>query len=160
MQRVLIPTDFSVESLQLIEYAVLNYPRTELEIILVCGYKLPDSMWGLRNFSSGSMVGSLSTEAFKKAVGRINKQYCDQVKVVRIELFIGSNAFSFQNFIEQFEVQDGIVRQVDDLAFENAKCFDPSELMRKCMKHIVVAPVGANVPVRKAKLSFAGNVNI
>lgn len=109
MKKILIPTDFTVESLQLVEYATLNYPNSNLDVILIAGYQLPHSYWGIRHFNEKEQVHSQVSNQFIDTKRRLELEHSDTINRISIRLFTGANSLAFQNFIEDLDVQDAIV---------------------------------------------------
>ena len=160
MKRVLIPTDFTVESLQLLEYAILNFPRTELDITLVYGFILPDTRWGLIHYSAGSEISKLTSPDYAKAKNAFVREHSDVILDLRIELFTGCNSFAFQNFLEQLDIRDAIIPKGKFLNFDHARCFDPSRFIRKNVENVIEIPLDVTREYPKAKFSLSSLLNL
>ncbi len=160
MKRILIPTDFTVESLQLIEYAILNFPKTKLEIVLVYGFRLPDTRWGLTHFSQLRETNKLVTEEYAKAKNMFVREHGDVIERIRFELFTGSNSFAFQNFVEKLDVKDAIVPKGEFLHFNNSKCFDSTRFIKKNIDNVIEIPFELTEDYHKPKFSLSGLLNL
>lgn len=160
MKRVLIPTDFTVESLQLIEYAVLNFPKTPLEVILVSGFKLPDTRWGITHFSEKREINKFTTESFAKAKQTFIREHSDTIGNVHVRLFTGYNSLAFQNFSEQLQAHDAIVPKGKFLHYSNANSFDPTRYIRKNVTNVIEIPLETSRVVQKSKFSISGLLNL
>ncbi|WP_339712177.1 universal stress protein [uncultured Kriegella sp.] len=160
MKKIIIPTDFTVESLQLIEYAILNFPDTKLDIILVHGFKLPDTRWGLTHFSALREVNKLNTDAFAKAKNMFVREHSDVIVRLRFELFTGSNSFAFRNFAEQLGVKDAIVPKGKFLHVDNSKCFDPTRFVKSNIDNVIEIPFELTEEYQKTKFSLSGLLNL
>ncbi|MGB5819661.1 MAG: hypothetical protein WBG90_09265 [Saonia sp.] len=160
MKRVLVPTDFTIASLQLIEYAILNFPKTKLDIILVSGFRMPDTRWGITHFSARREINKLTTESYAKAKRRLFREHSDVIEKVRIELFTGCNSFAFENFLRQLQVNDAIVPKGKFLQFKNSRCFDPTRLIKKSIKNAVEAPLETSKEFEKIKFSISNLLNL
>ncbi len=160
MKRVLIPTDFTVESLQLIEYAILNFPKTKLDIILVYGLRLPDTRWGLTHFSAIREINKLTTETYAKAKNVFVREHSDTIEDLRFELFTGLNSFAFQNFSEQLGVKDAIVPRGKFLNYNGSKCFDPTRFIKKNMEKVIEIPLETTVEHQEARFSISSLLNL
>jgi hypothetical protein len=160
MKRVLIPTDFTVESLQLIEYAILNFPKTKLEIVLVYGFKMPDTRWGLTHFSAIREVNKLTTETYAKAKNVFVREHSDAIDDLRFELFTGLNSFAFQNFSEQWGVKDAIVPRGKFLNFNGSQCFDPTRFIKKNIDNVIEIPFETTVERQQVKFSISSLLNL
>jgi hypothetical protein len=160
MKRVLIPTDFTLESLQLIEYAILNFPKTKLDIILVTGFRLPDTRWGLNNFSAGREINKLTSESYVKAKNVFFREHSDAIQSLGIELFTGHNSFAFKNFSEQLDVKDAVVPQGNFLNFDHPQCFDPTRFIKKNIGNVIEIPLETAVEHKRVKFSLSGLLNL
>lgn len=160
MKRILIPTDFTVESLQLVEYAILNFPKTKLDIILVYGFKMPDMKWGLAHFSARREINKLSTESFTKAKNVLVREHSDAIERLNIELFTGYNSCAFQNFTEPLEVNDAIVPKGKFLHFDHSRCFDPTRFIKKNIQNIIEIPLAVNEERQRPKFSLTSLLNL
>lgn len=160
MKKVLIPTDFTLESLQLIEYAILNFPKTKLNIVLVNGFKLPETRWGLYQFSAGREINRLTTEKYINAKKVFFREHSDAIQSLGIELFTGRNSPAFQNFSEQLEITDAIVPKGDFLNFSHPQCFDPTPFIKKNIQNVIEIPLETAVEHRKVKFSLTSLLNL
>jgi len=160
MKRVLIPTDFTVESLQLIEYAILNFPQTKLDVVLVYGFRMPETKWGLAHFSATKEINKLNTETFAKAKNAFVREHSDAIQDLRFELFTGYNSSAFQNFIEMLDVKDAIVAKGKFLHFDSVRCFDPTRFIKKNIENVIEIPLETTVEHQKVKFSISSLLNL
>lgn len=160
MKNVLIPTDLTVESLQLVEYAVLNFPQTKLNVLLVVGCNLPDTRWGVTHFNPKEYVRTHLSAEFIAAKRRLLLEHGNSIENISFELFLGINLFAFQNFIEQLGVEDAVVPQGVFLHYPNGKWFDTTKFIRKKVKNVVEAPVGLMNEVPRKNFSFISLFNL
>ncbi|MDC6354589.1 MULTISPECIES: universal stress protein [Robiginitalea] len=140
MRNVLIPTDFTPESLQLMEYALLNYPGEPIHVVLVHGFRSPDSKWGLIQFSTRSEVRKLRSEDFENALNRICRTHGKSIGSVQTLLFTGRNTHAFKNAIEPLEITDAVVPENGTLNCRNRRSFDPTRYIRKCVDRVAEVP--------------------
>ncbi|EDM44599.1 hypothetical protein SCB49_13545 [unidentified eubacterium SCB49] len=159
MRKILIPTDFTVESLQLAEYAVLNYPDTKLDITFVAGHKMPSSRWEVTHFNKREQIQKYLTPEFKEAKRSIILQHANTIENLTIELFTGTNSFAFQNFLEQMNAQDAIVPDVETLNCSNKKWFNTTKFIKKNIENVIEVPVEKSEPVQQNKFSFISLFN-
>lgn len=136
MKKILIPTDFSTESLQLVEFAILNYSDVPLEIILVHGYRMPEVYWEVLNFSVIREIRQLSSQAFHDAKLELLREHKNEIHSINIELFTGNNSHAFKNFIAQLNVSEALIPSDNFLQFPNYRSFDPTYFIRKNMENI------------------------
>jgi len=160
MRKIVIPTDFTVESLQLIEYAFLNFLDTKLDIVLVAGFKLPDTRWKIAHFREGKQIKNLLSEEFNEAKRIIELQHKEDIENINFELFTGVNLFAFQDFIEQCQVTDAIIPKNNSLHSSNRKWFDTTKFIKKNVKNVIEVPFELKRKVPPKKRSLAGIFNL
>src|SRR5690606_7166934 len=135
-KKILIPTDFSTESLQLVEFAILNYSDVPLDIVLVHGYRMPEVYWEVLNFSAIREVRQLSTQAFHDAKLELLREHKKEIQSISIELFTGNNSLAFKNFLAQLDISEALIPSENFLQFPNYRSFDPTYFIRKNMENI------------------------
>ncbi|WP_432411186.1 hypothetical protein [Rasiella sp. SM2506] len=160
MRKILIPTDFTVESLQLVEYAILNYPDTKLDIKLIAGYKLPDTRWGITHFNEREQIRKQFTDDFEKAKRRIVLEHKNTIQTFSFELFTGVNSFAFQNFLEQIDAEYAIVPKKETLNCPNKKWFDATSYIKKNVKNVIEVPVDVSEEITEKKFSLINLFNL
>lgn len=159
MRKVLIPTDFTIESLQLVEYAILNFPDKKLDIILIAGHKLPDTRWALTRFRTRTQVRKQLNENFNASVKRITLEHKKNIERISFELFTGVNSYAFQNFLEQLGAHDAVIPKERTLYCENRKWFDTTKFIKKNVKNIIEAPVECKEEIPQRKFSILSFFN-
>lgn len=104
-KTILFPTDFSLESLNLVKQALLDYKNEELDILLVHGIHLSDSITELLYFSKSKIIKELTNNEFEDACETLRNRSKSNVHSFRIELFIGFTQAAFDNYIDAYKVQ-------------------------------------------------------
>ncbi len=160
MRRILIPTDFTAESLELIDYALLNFPDTKLDIVLVAGFKLPDTRWAITHFSKRKQIKRQLDDEFNEAKSLILKEHKDAVENITFELFNGTNSYAFLNFLEQIHVEDAIIPKETSLCYPGGKWFDTTKYIKKNVKNVIEVPVVLKEEVPQRKYSFMSLFNL
>jgi len=136
MRKILIPTDFTVESLQLVEYATLNYPDSTLDIILIAGCRLPHSYWGIRHFNEKEQVYNQISNQFIDSKYRLQLEHKNTINSISIRLFTGVNSSAFQNFVENLDVVDAVVPRPGILC-GTKNWFDTTEYIKRNIQNVV-----------------------
>ncbi len=139
--KILIPTDFTVTSLQLVEYAILNYPNTKLDIILIAGCRLPQNRMGVTHFSKREQLRTQMADGFEDAQRQILKEYKNNINTFSYELFTGVNSLAFQNFLEQLAADAAIIPSDKILHGQNKKWFNATNFIKKKVKHLIEVPL-------------------
>lgn len=99
-ETILIQTDFRAESLILIKTAIQNNPDKKLDIVLVHGVEMTDSITELLFFSKFKLLKKISNDAFDGGLADIRNDYAANINSLRVELFTGFNQAAFNNFLE------------------------------------------------------------
>ncbi|WP_316827578.1 hypothetical protein [Pedobacter miscanthi] len=104
MKTVLIPTDFKLESIKIIDALVQHQTNEKLNIIFVHAFKLSDSITDMLMLSRRSRDYENVSDEFYQQLNKTKSKYPDQVNTIGIEYFYGSTVAAFKNFIEAFDV--------------------------------------------------------
>jgi hypothetical protein len=99
-KNILIPTDFEIESLNVLKQALIQNTENELNVILIHGCFLSDSISDLMFYSPQKIIQSLSQPSFHEAVSILKNRFSQNLYNVQIELFHGLNQSAFRNFIQ------------------------------------------------------------
>lgn len=103
MKTVLIPTDFNLESLSILE-TLVQQKTEKLNIIFVHAFKLSDSITDMLMLSRRSRDYENVSDEFYEKINQFKSKYANQVNCIGIEYFYGSTVAAFKNFIEAFDV--------------------------------------------------------
>ncbi|MCK0161302.1 universal stress protein [Allomuricauda sp. F6463D] len=160
MKKILIPTDFSVASLRLVEYAILNNPNTPLNIVLVAGYRLPDTRWALTHFNKSEEVNKQLTDSFVIAKRSLRLEHKKSIQAMSFELFTGNNSCAFQNFLEQSGADDAIIPKAKSLYCKNRKWFDTTRFLKKNVNNVTEVPVERDEELSQQRYSLINLLNL
>ncbi|MFA6151789.1 MAG: hypothetical protein WC716_10750 [Chitinophagaceae bacterium] len=116
-ETILIQTDFRVESLILIKSAIQNNPGRKLNIVLVHGVELTDSITELLFFSKHKLLKKVMKEDFETGINEIRQDFAGNINSLRIELFTGYNQSAFNNFLEANKISQ--IFLANDYAFKS-----------------------------------------
>ncbi|GGI24140.1 hypothetical protein [Pedobacter mendelii] len=104
MKTILIPTDFNLESIKVIDAIVQNQTGEKLNLIFVHAFKLSDSITDMLMLSRRSRDYENVSDEFYLKIDEYKNQYHDKIQTIGIEYFYGSTVAAFKNFIEAFDV--------------------------------------------------------
>jgi len=131
-KRVVIPIDFSVESLnQLKHYLVDSQTENKLDITLLHGYHLDSSITSLLYFSQRQIASTLETESFKEALAILKNKFCNQIASIKTSIFSGNNLNAMKNFLEANEIDEIVYSPNYTFKKGNKKSFDIIDLLKK-----------------------------
>lgn len=109
-KNILIPTDFSVESLNVVK-SFLNQAQAgcKYNIVLVYGARLNDSISDLLFFSKSKMINSFSDESFDDACDIIKNKYASQIDMIRKDIFTGGGQAAFEHYLEANHIDEAYI---------------------------------------------------
>lgn len=105
MRNVLIPTDFSVESLAMVDKTAQTLDGESLNIILFHAFEIPfyvSDIFAIRD--KKLPYADLVTEAFRNACKRSKLQYSKTIRSIAIRHLYGSTNAVFRNFVDANDI--------------------------------------------------------
>jgi hypothetical protein len=134
-KTLLFPTDFTVASLAPVRKAIADHPREQLDIVLVHGIYLSDSITELLFFSRHATIKRLSSPEFEDNCRILQELHADQINSFRTKLFTGLTQSTFDSFVEALRA-DRIY--LPETALKNGRrSMDLSGFIAKCNVGIV-----------------------
>ena len=104
MKTVLVPTDFKLGSINIIDALIQQQPKETFNIIFVHAFKLSDSITDMLMLSRRSRDYENVSDEFYLKLNQAKAKYSDCINMIGIEYFYGSTVVAFKNFIEAFDV--------------------------------------------------------
>ncbi|MFD2584543.1 hypothetical protein ACFSR6_18745 [Pedobacter vanadiisoli] len=104
MKTILLPTDFKLESIRIIDALVQHQANEKLNIIFVHAFKLSDSITDMLMLSRRSRDYENISDEFYRELEAVKEKYAHQINMVGIEYFYGSTVAAFKNFLEAFDI--------------------------------------------------------
>lgn len=98
-KTILIPTDFTIESLNVVKGALRQLEGEEVNLILVYSAYLSDCITDLLFFSKKKYLDDLQSNKFKEACEILQNKYASQIYAFNFDLFTGGTQSTFQNFL-------------------------------------------------------------
>lgn len=131
-KTILIPTDFTVQSLNILKSILsANTSNNTYDIILLHGFNLSDSIMDLLFFSKFQQINSLSSTEFKEACEVIKNKFASQINSITTDLFTGYTVSSFNSYIEINKVDEIIMSDLEP-TFSHKNSFNLSRFIKKC----------------------------
>jgi hypothetical protein len=115
MKNVLIPTDFSIRSLKLINAAVNRFGPEKLNIILVHALIPDHSISGLLMLNKRLDVHKLYSEEFMEACEVLRNKYGPIISKLKVEFYYGTSSYYLKNYMAERDIQ--AVLLAEDYAF-------------------------------------------
>ena len=153
-KTILIPTDFTVQSLNVLKSILSSNPSNNTyDIILLHGFNLNDSIMDLLFFSKFQQINSLSSPEFKEACEVIKNKFASQINSITMDLFTGYTVSSFNSYIEINKVDEIIMSDLEP-SFSHKSSFNLSRFVKKCkMNPITINPSINSISPEKGKVA-------
>ena len=132
MKTVLIPTDFNVESIKIIDAFNLNYKFEDVTFIFLHAFKLSDSITDMLMLSRRSRDYENISEEFYLGLETTRQKYPKLIKNIGIEYFYGSTVVSFKNLLERLSIDAIVYPENYQFRSINRYSIDPTILTSKC----------------------------
>jgi len=99
MRTILIPTDFTVDSLIAVKKTLHINNDDQIKIVLFHCISISDSITDLLTFSRGRLIRELSTQPFNDACEIMRNKFSNLYSI-HVEVFTGDTNAAFNNFVE------------------------------------------------------------
>jgi hypothetical protein len=131
-KTILIPTDYSVESLYLLKSVLANQSQDDkCNIILLHGVYSSGSITELLFYSKAKLVKSLSNESFNTACEIIKNKYASLINSFRIDVFSGYTQSAFDNYVEANKIDEAYIPENYQFKLNKKKSMDILPFIRK-----------------------------
>ncbi len=123
-RTILIPTDFSIESLIPVKQAALLSNYNDIEIVLMFCDLLPSSISDLLFYAPAKVIAQYSNKEFEEACSIIMNKYASKISSMRTEIFHGTSDAAFENFISGNRI-DEVIFPKNYILKEHRNGFNP-----------------------------------
>ncbi len=145
-ERILVPIDFRVASLNTLKLALEKYEGQKVVAVLLFAEYLDISISDLLFYSPTKKVTQYYTTEFKEALEILKNRFADRlVANISVELLHGNNTNAMQNFIEGNQINKVFVPQTYRLK-TTRNSFNPLPLLKKVKVDVV--PLAWDLPDR------------
>lgn len=132
-KNVLIPTDFSIESLNVVKSLLSNETDgCRYNIVLLHGIRLTDSITELLFFSRSQLLESLSSSSFKEACYVIRNKYASRINAMRTDVFTGTTQAAFNDYLLANNIDEVYIPGRYKLELKDKKSFDILPYIKNC----------------------------
>ncbi|TDB60022.1 hypothetical protein [Arundinibacter roseus] len=132
MKTILIPTDFTIESLNTVKGAFKRDSQEKVNLILLYAIGMSDSITDLLFFSKEKFIASQQSGKFAEAFQILQNTYDSQINSFRVELFSGYTQNAFANFLEANQVDEVFIPKDYTLKLQHKRSFNPLPFLKKC----------------------------
>lgn len=101
---ILIPTDFTVASLNMLKQALKDNDQIKTTYILVFKMHASDSITDLMFYSKSNLIETHTNEFFNEGLEILKYKYCDFIENIRIEPFFGFTKSAFKSFVKSHQI--------------------------------------------------------
>ncbi|MCU0368141.1 MAG: hypothetical protein MUF39_04850 [Cyclobacteriaceae bacterium] len=130
-KAILIPTDFTIESLKfVVEAAESAQSNIRINIVFLHCERLQDAIVDLLFYSKRELIDSLKTPDFTNACQVILNKYPSTIHSMRFEIFTGHNQRAFENFLVGNRIDEILVPKNYALQF-GKNSFDPLPFIQR-----------------------------
>ena len=131
VKRILIPTDFTIESLNTLKYALQDNQIFELEVTLLYAEFLTDSITELLFYSKNQLVESRLTEGFTTALSVLENHFKEIVSI-RFELLHANKTAAALQLLKINKIDEVYIPRSYSLDCRK-KAFDTIPLLKSTM---------------------------
>lgn len=137
-KTILVPTDFSIESMELLEHIAAMADNGETHVVLMHAMSLSDSITELLFFDKDEIVETLKDKAFDRCCQAILQRFPNANITLRTELFTGYNQSAFARFLQGNEIDEAVVPDAYHPVRNRANSFDPLPFISKSRLKVTV----------------------
>ena len=149
MQKILIPTDFTIESIQVLkEYLATLNTEEHVSIVLCAGYHRSEGFLDLLHFSKHKLTKEFVHKDFSEALAILDNKFGDQIAAINIDFFSGWNLNAFKNYLMANEITQIVFSNEIKLSCKHKKWLDILPFIRK------VTTAQAKIKIDKEELPF------
>ncbi|MBC8033402.1 MAG: universal stress protein [Chitinophagaceae bacterium] len=139
MKNVLIPTDFTPESLQLINQIPMVMQGERCNVILFHAFDMPSNEMDLIFIGRERIYKEYLTEAFRAQCKKIRNLHFDAIAAICVKCMYGNNVRVFRNFAEANAIDLIMVRDNLDLAMPHKYSIHPVSILKKSGIPVILA---------------------
>ncbi len=129
--RILVPTDFSVDSLRIVLDFMEKNADQKVELVLACGYDIGDSITSLLGITKEDHLTRLESEDFIKGCEMIKSRFKNSLVEMYSDLIISRNARYLRNYFKGGRVTHVVLPDSYTFSSKEPSVFDLTELLRK-----------------------------
>ena len=108
-RTILIPTDFSVQSLQVFKKAMSGYTGEPARILVLHGMILPNSIHDLLFLSQARLIESLKTDEFMSSCSMMKNRFQSKIESLHLDIFTGVTMAAFRQYLDANRIDEAFV---------------------------------------------------
>lgn len=131
MKNVLIPTDFTADSLHLVNKTAATLGDEKFNVVLFHCFNLPDDIVNLMFISREKIYKGLVSDEFRNQCKKLKNLHFDAINSIHVKYLYGSTVRLFKNFAEANNI-DAIVLPDDlQLQLPHKYSYNPVSILKK-----------------------------
>jgi hypothetical protein len=127
----MIPTDFSVRSLNLIRYAVNHFQEEKIRVTLLHFMELPGSITDLLMLPREASNHKLITPEFKEGISLLRNSYASKIESIRIDFLQGAGRRMLKNYLKAQGIEAILFPENYELKMPSKRSIDPTTIIRR-----------------------------
>lgn len=132
-RKILLPTDFSIDSLITLKAYFQNDQSTnDYEVILLHGYMPSDSITEMLLFSKSKLLNDLKLEPFLDATEILKNKFDTKIKSIKIDVFSGLTQASFDNYLVGQRIEEIIMSDQYNFRPVSRRSFNLNKFVSRC----------------------------
>jgi hypothetical protein len=125
----MIPTDFTLSSLNVVRFGADIFGDEELEITLLHFLEMPDSITDLLMMPRESSHLKLVNADFREGISLLRNRYGSQIKKIRTDFMIGNGRRQFKNYLEHHKIDLIVYPENYEMRLPSARSYNPEKLI-------------------------------
>lgn len=159
MKNIVIPTDFSVHSLQLVSRLAEHYRGEQLDITLLYALNMPTDLMDLLFIHQRNPHQELAGAGFTAACEIMENKYASVIRSLKVRVVYGNNRRIIRNLLDAGNITEIVLPKESTLQPTHPDAVDLVPLLKKSGKPVRYLPLQAVTGVQKellANLLMAG----
>ena len=128
MKHILIPTDFTLGSLNVLRFGADAF-NDELTITLLHFMEMPDSITDLLMLPRETSNFNLISPEFREGISLILNRYGSQIKRIRNDYFVGNGRRQFKNYLEHHKIDTIVFPENYKMSMPSKRSYNPEQLI-------------------------------
>lgn len=150
MKNILIPSDFSIQSLDCIKELLSKFKDDRLTIVFIHVFLLTDSISELMLLSRRRKEYDYVSRQFWDQCKKLEREHCTRIHSIQVKCFYGSTVAVFKNFLEGHGIDLIVYPAHYQFRKLSKRSVDPTEFIAKCGREVM--KLSGEVPAKEVRL--------
>lgn len=128
MKHIMIPTDFTLNSLNALRFGADAFDE-ELTITLLHFMEMPDSISDLLVLPREASNFNFISPEFREGISLILNRYRSQIKRIRNDFFVGDGPRQFKNYLEHHKIDTIVFPENYEFRMPSKRSYNPEKLI-------------------------------